>query len=270
MARSEAYLVLAGKKKLNYDNYRCPRCKKKVILVISQKKTAFFKHLRSNNNLMGEKEEHHNSKIMLKTALTAAGFDAQVEIPLADGQLRADVLASSKLAFEIQCAPLSQEEFNHRHNLYKTIQVQDVWIVGKRHYLQRKIKKAQLIFFRKNQLWQTYYLEIDPNYQIFRLKYNVVQEPMTRIVYYQTKEFSLDEIGIQEFWHYQPKLKNYQLNSLGQKQYLEQQIKLKSKKGIKIAEKLYQKHLTLNDLPNKLFSTWHSPGEKSSIEKYLD
>lgn len=270
MARSEAYLVQIGKKRLNYDDYRCPNCNKKLILIISQKKTAFFKHFRSSHNLMGEKEEHHNSKMLLKTALVAAGFNAQVEIPLAEGQLRADILASPELAFEIQCAPLSKEEYNHRHNVYKNIQVEDIWVVGRRHYLQRKIKKTQLIFLRENRPWKKYYLEIDPIDQLLRLKYNIVQEPMTRIVYYQTKEFSLDEIGLQEFWHYQPRLKNYQLNPLAQKAYLDQQIRQRSKKGMKIAEKLYEKHLTLDDLPNNLFSSWRVPGEKSNIEKYLD
>lgn len=270
MARNEAYLVQTGKKRLNYDNYRCPKCNKKVILIISQKKAAFFKHFHNSSNLMGEKEEHHNSKMLLKTALVAAGLKAQVEIPLANGQLRADVLASPELAFEIQCAPLSEAEFQHRHNLYKEIQVKDIWIVGKRHYLQKKIKKTQLMFFKRNQLWQTYYLEIDPTSHILRLKYNVVQEPITQVIYYQTKEFSLDEFGLQEFWHYQPDLKSYQLNPLSQKAYLNQQIRQKSKKGMRIAEKLYQKRLTLDNLPNQLFSTWRMPGEKNLIEKYLD
>ncbi|MGQ5709325.1 competence protein CoiA [Lactobacillus sp. PSON] len=270
LAKNEAYLVASGKKKINYEKYHCPRCKKQVILIISQKKTAFFKHFKLINNSLGEKEEHHSSKLLLKTALTAAGFNAQIEIPLAEGQLRADVLASPKLAFEVQCAPLSEKEFNHRHNLYKQINIQDIWIVGQRHYLKHKIKKAQLIFMRKNQLWQSYYLEIDSMNQLIRLKYNIVQEPITRVVYYQTQEFLLDEIGIRNFWKYKPKLKNYQLNSISQKEYLNQQIKQKSKMGLRIAEKLYKKQIPLNELPESLFTKWRRPGEKNTVEQYLD
>ena len=270
LAKNEAYLVALKKKKINYEKYTCPHCKKRVILVISQKKSAFFKHFRSIDNLLGEKEEHRNSKFLLKTALTAAGFDAQVEIPLADGQLRADVLASSKLAFEVQCAPLSEKEFKHRHNLYKQINIQDIWVVGRRHYLNHKIKKAQLIFMRRNQLWQSYYLEIDPMNHLLRLKYNIVQEPVTRVVYYQTQEFLLDEIGIKEFWYYQPDLKTYQLNFTSQKEYLNRQIKQKSKFGLQIAEKLYQKRISLNELPESLFIKWRRPGERNAIEQYLD
>ncbi len=270
LAKSEAYLITIGQKKINYEKYCCPHCKKRVILIVSQKKTAFFKHFRSVDNLLGEKEEHHTSKLLLKTALTAAGFDAQVEIPLAERQLRADVLASPKLAFEVQCAPLSEKEFNHRHSLYRQIGVKDIWIVGRRHYLNHKIKKAQLIFMRENQLWQSYYLEIDPMNQLLRLKYNIVQEPITRVVYYQTQEFLLDEIGIKEFWRYQPNLKNYQLNPTGQKEYLRQQIKQKSKIGLQIAEKLYQKRISLDELPKSLFTKWRRPGERNTIEQYLD
>lgn len=94
LAVSEAYLVNSKQKKLNQEIYRCPHCNKKVILIMSERKAAFFKHLINYNNLMGEKEEHHQSKMLLKSALTAAGFDATVEVPLAEGQLRADVLVS--------------------------------------------------------------------------------------------------------------------------------------------------------------------------------
>lgn len=149
LAVNEAYLVNSNQKKLNQDFYRCPHCNKKVILIMSERKAAFFKHLISYNNLMGEKEEHHQSKMLLKSALTAAGFNAAVEMPLADGQLRADVLVSKKLAFEAQCAPLNKNEFRHRHALYHKIGVTDIWIVGKRHYLKKRLKQTQLIFLGK-------------------------------------------------------------------------------------------------------------------------
>ena len=45
LAVDEACLVNARQKKLNRDNYHCPHCNKKVILVMSEQKAAFFKHL---------------------------------------------------------------------------------------------------------------------------------------------------------------------------------------------------------------------------------
>lgn len=269
LAVSEAYLVNSKQKKLNQEIYRCPHCNKKVILIMSERKAAFFKHLINYNNLMGEKEEHHQSKMLLKSALTAAGFDATVEVPLAEGQLRADVLVSKKLAFEVQCAPLSQTEFKHRHALYRKIGITDIWIVGKRHYLKRRLKQTQLIFFRENQKWGNYYLEINPKKHYFCLKYNVLQEPVTRKIYYQTKYFALDEMNIRNIWHFAPTKRCYLLNSASQKDYLKRQIMQKTKLGLKIGQLLYEQGLELEDLPEKIFTKWRKPGEENTVLHYL-
>lgn len=268
LAVSEAYLVNSRQKKLNRENYRCPHCNKKVILIISEKKSAFFKHLTSYSNMMGEKEEHHQSKMLFKAALTAAGFNAEVEIPLADGQLRADVLATKKLAFEIQCAPLSDTEFKHRHSLYKKIGVTDIWIVGQRHHLKRNLKHTQLIFFRKNKKWGNYYLEVNPARNCFCLKYNVCQEAVTRRLHYQTKYFALDEIGIKQFWCFKPILKAYTCKPAEQRKYLERQIKQKSKLGLKVAELLYRQKIIVNDLPDSIFK-YRNPGDENMLITYL-
>lgn len=269
LAVNEAQLVNQKVKKLNYDEYRCPHCRKKVILIMSQCKSAFFKHLTQYNHALGEKEEHHLSKLMLQAAFTASGFKAQTEVPLANGQLRADVLVSKNLALEVQCAPLSKDEFDHRHRLYREINILDLWIVGKRHYLQHKLKTTQLIFFRENQKWGSYYFEIDRVHNILRLKYNVKQEPFTRVLRYQTKNFSLDEFGINQLWNFKPDLKKYKLNPLTQKEYLIKQVRQKSKLGLTIAEKLYRNHLCVEDLPLTLFNKWRKPGEIDYISKFL-
>ena len=236
---------------------------------MSEQKAAFFKHLVKYSNLMGEKEEHHQSKMLLKSALTAAGFPAEVEIPLAEGQLRADVLATAKLAFEVQCAPLSQQEFNHRHQLYQKIGVKDIWIVGQRHYLKRRLKRTQLIFFRQNKAWGNYYLEINPQRNRFCLKYNVLEEPVANKLVYQSKSFVLDELGIKDFWRFKPFKKEYSLNIATQRKYLRQQIMQKTKLGLKIGEMLYERKLTLDDLPGKVFATWRNPGERDRVSDFL-
>lgn len=270
LAIDEERQVLNKEKSLNFEKYHCPHCRKPVILVLSQKKSAFFKHLSEIDNAMGEKEEHYTSKNLLKAAFTAAGFNAQTEIPLADGQIRADVLVSSKLSLEVQCAPLSREEFLHRHSLYQKIGVLDLWIVGQRHFLKKKLKKTQLIFFRENEAWGSYYLEVDPKHNYLRLKYNVRQEAVSNKLCYQTANFKLDEIGIRKFWYFRPKKKEYHLNSDRQKQYLLRQIKQKTHLGLAVAEKLYQKHLSVEQLPNEIFEKWRKPGERSPLFEYLE
>lgn len=269
LAIREAQLVLQHQKRLNFEVYRCPHCQKRVILVISQTKTAFFKHLPSYQARLGEKEEHHLAKLLFKSAFTAAGFVADNEIPLADGQLRADVLVADKLAIEVQCAPLSKAEFIHRHHLYQTITVTDLWVVGQRHYLGHKLKKTQLIFFRANQNWGNYYLEVKPQKNIFCLKYNIWQEPLTSCLRYQQASFRLDEVGLAAFWHFKPHLRSYSLNPQGQKNYLQKQLRQKSKLGLQIGELLYRQHLNLEALPPALFLKWRNPGERDSVSQYL-
>lgn len=209
------------------------------------------------------------AKLLFQTAFTAAGFSAATEVSLAEGQLRADVLVSPKLAIEVQCAPLSWHEFNHRHALYRQIHILDLWIVGQRHYLQQKIKKRQIMFFRRNKRWGSYYLEVEPARNLFRLHYRVRQEPLTRHLVYQTATFALDERGIKQFWHFRPEYKKYKLSPQKQCLYLQRQIKQKSKWGLSIAEQLYCHHLNVDQLPPSLFNTWRQPGEEDNLTKYL-
>lgn len=269
LAVQEASQVINQKKKLNYEKYLCPRCHKQVILIISENKNAFFKHLIHYQQQQGEKEEHHNSKMLIKSAFTAAGFNAKVEIPLASGKIRADILISDKLAIEVQCAPLSSKEFYHRHHLYQSIQVLDLWIVGKRHFLKNKIRQTQLIYFRKNKQWGDYYLEVDIKREILVLKYNVQIEPLTSRVKFQRQTFGLNEKGIEKLWNFEPILKSYSIDPKVQKEYLQKQIQRKTKKGLQYAELLYQHQKTLNDLPESLFRTWRLPGQKDILINLL-
>ena len=269
LARQEAELVFRNKKRLNCEKYKCPSCRKRVILIVSESKMAFFKHVTTYRFGQGEKEEHHQSKLLLKSAFTAAGFDAKNEISLADGGLRADVLVSNKLALEVQCAPLSQEEFDHRHHLYKNIGILDLWIVGKRHYLKQRLKETQLMYFRENKNWGKYYLEISPVNQILTLKYNVLQEPVTKNLHYQTMKFKLDEEGIKQFWQFHGRKIKYYLDTDKQKRYLKTQIRQKSKLGMSVAELLYMNKMTLEDIPEKVFSEWRRPGELDAVSNFL-
>lgn len=270
LAIEEEQIINLGNKKINSERYICPHCQKRVILVISEKKQAFFKHVTKIDNLQGEKDEHRTSKSLLKSAFTAAGFNARMEVPLLEGQLRADVLVSDKLSLEVQCAPLSDKEYQHRHKLYLDAGILDLWIVGKRHYLKKRLKKTQLIFFRENQLWGLYYLEIDPFHEYLRLKYNIMLEPVTSNLKYQTKIFKLDEVGIRKLWKFKPYKKKYTLKPKKQKTYIHKQILQKTNLGLKIAEQLYKHHLTLDQIPDQVFEKWRKPTEKNKLLQYLD
>lgn len=268
-AVAEARFVYQRHKQLNAELYRCPHCRQAVILVLSEAKQPFFRHLRQLSPQKGENWEHHESKMLLQSALTAAGFKARCEVELAQGNLRADVLAAADLAFEVQCAPLSQIEYQHRHALYRREKVQDIWVVGKRHYLQKQLKSTQLIFFRQNASWGSYYLEILPAQQRLRLKYNVTQACLSRRLHYQVHSFCLDEYGLQQFWHFHPYMSALPFSWTQERIYLKKQLQTKSKLGQQIGYLLYQKHLTVADLPENLFQKSRRPGGLSPIINFL-
>ncbi|MGP3401012.1 competence protein, partial [Lactobacillus crispatus] len=54
-----------------------------------------------------------------------------------------------------------------------------------------------------------------------------------------------------------------------QRKYLRQQIMQKKKLGLKIGEMLYERKLTLDDLPDKVFATWRNPGERDRVSDFL-
>lgn len=250
-------------------HYFCPQCYREVQLINNSKK-PYFKHIPTVVNLSGENEEHAQSKSLLTTALRAAHFDAQMEVQLANGQLRADILASPNLAFEIQCAPLNKSEFRHRHSLYRQIGVKDIWIVGKRHFLGQYIKKSQFIFFRKNKTWHDYYLEINPTKLIITLKYNVLLEPLTNKIHWQKQNFTINASGLKKLWHFKPVIQEYHIDSAEQKEYLKMQLMQKSLNGMKIANMLYQKRQTINDLPPWVFKNLREINAPDNASKFLN
>ena len=250
-------------------HYFCPHCEREVQLVYKDEQ-SYFKHIPSKVNLCGENEEHAQSKRILTQALRAVHFNAQTEVNLASGQLRADILAALNLAFEIQCAPLNKSEFRHRHFLYGQIGVKDIWIVGKRHFLRQNIRKSQLIFFRRNNFWREYYLEIDPFKKIIRLKYNVLLEPLTNKVHFQEEKFDISAKGLKKLWHFQPSLHKYHVNPKQQRRYLQMQLVHKSLKGMQIANLLYKKRQTIDDLPPWVFNSFRRINSPDNVSKYLN
>ena len=267
LAVEEAKLTKSNNKVKKH--YFCPHCEREVQLVYKDEQ-SYFKHIPSKVNLSGENEEHAQSKRILTQALRAVHFNAQTEVNLANGQLRADILAASNLAFEIQCAPLNKSEFRHRHFLYRQIDVKDIWIVGKRHFLRQNIKKSQLIFFRRNNFWREYYLEIDPFKKIMRLKYNVLLEPLTNKVHFQEEKFDISAKGLKKLWHFQPSLHKYHVNPKQQRRYLQMQLVHKSLKGMQIANLLYKKRQTIDDLPPWVFNSFRRINSPDNVSKYLN
>ena len=269
LAIEEAYLVYQGEKRLNANYYYCPKCNKKVILVISQYKSPFFKHV-SIITGEGEKQEHLESKKLLCSALVASGYKAKMEVSLASSQLRADILASEKLAFEIQCAPLSNEEFNHRHKLYQQLKIKDIWVVGKRHYLKNKLSKSQEKYLRKSQNWGWYLLEVEPTKQLLHLKYFIQLEANSSKVWYRRRNFKLDENGLKELFNFVPLQSPIKYIEIRRgKNYLRRQLREKTKLGKIVGSLLYEKNLTIEQIPARVLTKNREPFDSMRIIEFL-
>ncbi|QNQ81522.1 competence protein [Lactobacillus sp. PV034] len=269
LAISEAQLVHQGYKKLNGTFYHCPSCKKRVILIISQYKAPFFKHL-SLITGEGEKQEHLESKKLLCSALVACGYPARMEVSLAFNQLRADILASKKIAFEIQCAPLSDEEYQHRHTLYEKLNIKDIWIVGKRHYLKKKLIRSQYKYLRKSPSWGWYLLEIEPTRQKIHLKYHIQLEANSNRAWFQRKDFKLDEDGLKQLFTFMPPTIPLKLTSLEKgKNYLYRQLRDRTKFGREVGELLYKQKLTLDQIPDQVLMVNRDPFTSKRIVDFL-
>lgn len=257
-------------KNSKHANYYCPRCGQQVVLVMAQVKIAFFKHIKKIRQ-EGEGYEHQTSKKLIKSALTAAGFQAELEVPLAEGNLRADILVADKFAVEVQCAPISDQEFEHRHQLYRQIGLLDLWMVGSRHWLTHKFKHTQLKFLRRNQRWGTYLLEIHLDVRQIHLKYNLKLYPVSQRARFYLQKFPLDELGVAKLWEFAPAITAYQESEqliLQERKYLKNQVMHKTKLGIAVAQKLYQLHMTIDQLPSSAFK-YRNPGQASSVLNFL-
>lgn len=265
----EEYSLLPNYQQLNTKIYRCPRCKKRVILIVSQSKAPFFKHYNVSQG-KGEKEEHALSKQMLCTALVGAGYQAKMEVNLAYRQLRADILMQNSISFEIQCSPISDIEFDHRHNLYEKIGIKDVWVVGLRHFLHQQLRESQKKFLRFNQQWGWYYLEINPYEADISLKYNILLSPISRKLKYQIKKFSLDDLGIRKFFNFVPYLKRYSLPDVQfQRQYLHKKIQQKTGYGLQVAQLLYENRKSVEDIPVEILTQYYLPKQNCPLVQYL-
>lgn len=88
-----------------------------------------------------ETVDHREAKLALLEALRRTlsggprGWLVQAERPLTDSRRRPDVLAEHtasgiRVAFEVQYADLSEEEWRKRHEDYAAAGVRDVWLLG--------------------------------------------------------------------------------------------------------------------------------------------
>ena len=79
----------------------------------------------------------------------------------------------------------------------------------------------------------------------------------------------MDAVGLEKLWYFKPRLKKYQIDSSIQKNYLKMQLAHKSIKGLQIGAKLYQKQMTVDELPQWVFSQVRSINSADNATTYF-
>lgn len=117
----------------------CPECNSRVRFASGEQVTAHFKHVNKQDcsyDWEPETEEHLRGKVLIRNWLVKQYPEAQVEFEykIHETSQRADVMAifpsGEKIAFEMQCSRIQGSVWKERHNLYKSANIRDIWIIG--------------------------------------------------------------------------------------------------------------------------------------------
>lgn len=114
----------------------CPECGWSVHAKHSPSGVRFFCHdpgRPPSCELSNESWEHHMLKLELASAIRAAGWYAELEVPAEDGSWRADVMASSsdgtqRMAWEAQLSPITVEDIRARTARYRAEGITVCWV----------------------------------------------------------------------------------------------------------------------------------------------
>ena len=118
----------------------CPGCHASVILHAGTVRAHHFAHLPgavcAAPQTEPETEEHRAGKLLiaqwLRTCLPDADIIVEAHIP--ETNQRADVLVivspQQRIALEYQCANMTAREWRRRHELYRSVDIQDLWLLG--------------------------------------------------------------------------------------------------------------------------------------------
>jgi hypothetical protein len=130
----EQYRKASKEGKLRCPIGNCPQ--PNMIVKAGSKVQHHFAHTSQDSAHSPESLNHHAGKEMLMRWIQRRypSLEAELEVTLENGR-RADVLVTSpesgrRLAFEIQYSSISLDDWQQRHDDYKEIGVDDIWIWG--------------------------------------------------------------------------------------------------------------------------------------------
>lgn len=194
------YAALDKNGKLTYaqqavenKDYYCCHCDKKVKLILTAAR-KYFRHTNKNNNGINERIIHIKGKNILMEVLQGCGYqNIESEVYLKQIQQRPDILVDRQLVFEYQCAKLDVQTLSQRVTGYRSMNLQNIWILGG-GYVTDRIKREHFKFINFNHNWQYYLVMLDSLHQEFWLFYQIVfAGPFNKIIFkkrrFSTKQF---------------------------------------------------------------------------------
>lgn len=127
-------------------------CGAAAVVKTSHLGTQFFAHLHvpGGDEHKGESREHLRVKAAVMLAARDAGWDTSAEVPADDRSWVADVLAERdgrRVAFEVQLAGQTAEEYRFRQDRYARDGVECFWLVRRLDgYRLREVPAVQVLF----------------------------------------------------------------------------------------------------------------------------
>ena len=142
--------VLAENMKDRTQNYVCPFCKKKMMLV--KPTSDIIDHFRHYNLCPHitepESQTHLDGKKFLKHFFK--DFDSEFEVKLENGQISDVFLNSINTSVEFQSSPISLKEFIKRNKGYSNIGVPVLWVFNTKNYYKILENSYGKYYFKLN------------------------------------------------------------------------------------------------------------------------
>lgn len=142
------------------NNFLCPHCKGKVYLKIGTIKQPHFAHASSKtciSNPYGEGDYHKKGKKLIYNWLKNQGLQVYLEKWLGEIKRRPDIyveIGNTKLVLEYQCSEIDKNELLYRMNLYKQLNIKQIWILGGNMFKRLGTSSLRINQFMRNFIHQ--------------------------------------------------------------------------------------------------------------------
>lgn len=148
IALDEQCHPITASRAIKHILYKCPECTCPVRLRSGPHRQAHFYHLRRKNTACtqhAKTEEHLRLQLVLANRISSQD-EAKIERPFPEIRRIADVTwEKRKIAFEIQCSPISAQEVQRRCADYRSIGWEIVWILSDKRFNRRKLSAAERV-----------------------------------------------------------------------------------------------------------------------------